>query len=59
MKRTEDELHREELTHVSHVLLIPEGPGHQRGLRVQDLHHDVELQVRGLRGQVDWAWENG
>ena len=53
MKRTEDELHRDEL---SQLPLLAEGPGDQRCLGVQDLHQDVNLLDRDLLCHVHWAW---
>ena len=52
MKRTEDELHRDEL---SQLPLLAECPGDQRCLGVKDVHQDVKLLDRDLLCQVHWA----
>ena len=54
MERTEDELQGDDLTR---VLIIPQRPGDQRCLSVQDVHHDVKLLYRNLICQVNWSWE--
>ena len=50
MEGTEDELHGDDLTH---VLVIPQCPGDQRSLRVENLHQDVKLLDLGLLCQID------